>query len=72
MLRGDMVRSETEVHDMREFFIMAGDDSPAINIAVRDALAWVLGRVPDEELIEEYFVTGGEVHCFTCPADWSG
>jgi len=69
--KGDTVRSESEIKVMKELFITTGDDSPAINTAVRDTLTWVLGRISTEELMEEYFVTGRGFQCFTCPAAWS-
>ena len=36
--RGETVRSETEIKDVRELFTETGDDPPAINTAVRDTL----------------------------------
>lgn len=65
---GETVRSEAEIKDVRELFIATGDDPPAINTAVRDTLAWVLGGISTEELVEQYLVAGRDFQCFTCPA----
>jgi hypothetical protein len=61
------VRSEAEIRDVCELFVATGDDPPALNTAVRDALTWVLGGIPVEELTEHYLVTGVDYRCFTCP-----
>ncbi len=68
----EKVRSEAEIEDVKELFTGTGDEPPAINTAVRDTLTWVLGGVSTAELMEEYLVMGGDFHCFTCPAGWSG
>lgn len=62
------MRSEAEIKDMKRVFTATGDDSPAVNTAVRDTLTWVLGGICDEDLVEEYSVTGEDFQCFTCPA----
>lgn len=61
------MRSESEIKVLKELFLTTGDDSPAINTAVRDTLTWVLGGISVEELIEHYFVMGVDFQCFTCP-----
>lgn len=66
------MRGEAEITNVRERFIATGDDSPAINTAVRDTLAWVLGCVSTEELMDHYLVTGDDFRCFTCPGDVAG
>lgn len=65
------MRSEADVKAVRELFTGTGDDSPAINTAVRDALSWVVGVISAEELIEQYCVMGEDFQCFTCPAGMS-
>ncbi len=62
------VRGRAEIEYVRELFVATGDDSPAINTAVRDTLLWVLGGITALELMEHYLVTGADHHCFTCPA----
>lgn len=62
------MRSETDITDVRELFLATGDDPPAMNTAVRDTLAWVLGGICTEELIEHYLVVGADYQCFTRPA----
>lgn len=66
------MRSEADIEGMKEIFTGTGDDSPAINTAVRDTLNWVLGGTSTEELIEEYCVMGEDFQCFTCPAGMLG
>jgi hypothetical protein len=65
----EQMRSEAEIIKARESFIATGEDPPAMNAAVRDTLAWVLGRFGIEELMDEYLVVG-DAECFTCPRGW--
>ncbi|MGH3814859.1 MAG: hypothetical protein ACRDUV_20840 [Pseudonocardiaceae bacterium] len=57
------MRSEADIEDVKELFTGTGDDSPAINTAVRDTLSWVLGGISTEELIEQYCVMGEDFQC---------
>lgn len=61
------MRSAADIKGVKELFTGTGDDSPAINTAVRDTLSWVLGVISTKELIEEYCVMGEDFQCFTCP-----
>lgn len=61
------MRSEADVKGLHAVFVATGDDSSAINTAVRDTLQWVLDNIPTEEMIDEYLATGQEYQCFTCP-----
>lgn len=65
---GVAVRGAADIRRVRERFLATGDDPPAVNTAVRDTLAFVLGGISAEELMDQYLVVGEDYRCFTCPA----